>query len=182
MFALGGDHVDLGSHSETSFGSSANVGRSIKSTVGSVGFMATLLACLVGGAIGVGTYTFVYAEGGSYLTNDPTACANCHVMQGHLDAWAKSSHHAVAVCNDCHAPHDFLGKYLNKAKNGFNHSLAFTTGRFHEPIQITASNRAVTENACRYCHQDVVHAIDAFPRAGQQLSCIRCHRGVVHMQ
>ena len=26
----------------------------------------------------VGGYTFVYAKGYSYLTNDPAACANCH--------------------------------------------------------------------------------------------------------
>lgn len=31
-------------------------------------------------AVGVGGYTFVYARGASYLTNDPAACANCHVI------------------------------------------------------------------------------------------------------
>jgi hypothetical protein len=29
------------------------------------------------------TYTFVYAKGYSYLTNDPGACANCHIMADH---------------------------------------------------------------------------------------------------
>ena len=32
-------------------------------------------------AAGLGGYTFVYARGGSYLTNDPAACTNCHIMQ-----------------------------------------------------------------------------------------------------
>ncbi len=140
---------------------------------------ASLLAASLGALAGVGTYTFVYAEGASYLTNDPAACANCHVMQSHYDAWSRGSHHAVATCNDCHTPHDLLGKYAVKGLNGWNHSLAFTTGRFHEPIQITEMNRRVTESACRYCHADIVHAIDARPGA-EPISCIRCHRDVGH--
>ena len=47
-----------------------------------------------------------------------------------------------------------------KAEHGFFHSLAFTTGNFHEPIQIKARSLRVTENACRKCHQDIVHDID----------------------
>jgi cytochrome c nitrite reductase small subunit len=148
--------------------------------IGKVALILICLAILTGMAAGVGTYAFVYAEGASYMTNDATACANCHVMQAHYDAWTKSSHHAVAVCNDCHAPHDFVGKYMTKAINGFNHSLAFTTGRFHEPIAITPRNEAVTESTCRYCHADVVSAIDPAEHGGA-LSCIRCHRNVGHM-
>jgi cytochrome c nitrite reductase small subunit len=138
---------------------------------------ATLLATVAG----VGAYTFVYAEGASYLTNDPAACANCHVMNEQYDGWARSSHHAVATCNDCHTPHNFFGKYYIKSLNGWNHSWAFTTGRFHEPIQITERNRAVTESACRHCHSAVVHMIDQSPAAGRELSCIRCHRSVGHL-
>ncbi len=95
-------------------------------------------------------------------------------------AWVKSSHHGAAVCNDCHTPHDFAGKYFIKGLNGFNHSLAFTTGRFPQEIQITDRNRAVTEGACRYCHADIVQVIDREPRPDQALSCIRCHAEVGH--
>jgi formate-dependent nitrite reductase cytochrome c552 subunit len=35
-------------------------------------------------------------------TNDPAACANCHVVKDQYDGWLKSSHRAVAVCSDCH--------------------------------------------------------------------------------
>ena len=56
-------------------------------------------AMLFGVAVGLAAYTFVYAKGYSYLTNDPAACANCHVMQAQYDAWMKSSHHSVAACN-----------------------------------------------------------------------------------
>lgn len=137
-------------------------------------------ALVFGSAIGVGSYTFIYAEGASYMTNDPLACANCHVMQSHYDAWLHSSHKHVAVCNDCHTPPDFFGKYTTKAINGFNHSLAFTTGRFHEPIQITARNRAIAQAACRHCHAAIVDAIDHFGAEQGALDCIRCHDDVGH--
>lgn len=139
-----------------------------------------ILAVGLGCTAGLGAFTFIFAQGASYLTNDPNACANCHIMNTQFDGWAKSSHHAVAVCNDCHAPHDFVGKYTTKAINGFNHSLAFTTGRFHEPIQMTPRNRAITENACRHCHADIIQAIDTHPRPGAELSCLGCHRDVGH--
>ena len=138
------------------------------------------IAVLLGSGAALGTYTFVYADGGSYFSNDPAACANCHIMQSHYDAWSKSSHRAVAGCNDCHLPPNKLGKLFVKAKNGFNHTWAFTTGRFHEPIQITPANREVTESACRACHQDMVQMIEPSRGKTAALSCIRCHSQVGH--
>lgn len=146
-----------------------------------LGIAAVVAAVVFGLALGVGAYTFVYARGASYLTNDPNACANCHVMREQLDGWMASSHRAVAVCNDCHAPHDLIGKYTTKAVNGFWHSVAFTTGRFHEPISIGARNRTVTEGACRTCHADIVQAIDPHPNRSSPLECVACHRSVGHL-
>jgi len=139
-------------------------------------------AILLGVALGLGAYTFVFARGYSYLTNDPAACVNCHVMREQYDGWVASSHRAVAACNDCHTPHSSLAaKWGVKALNGFWHSVAFTSGRFHEPIRITGRNRAVTEGACRHCHGDVVQAIDAAPGHRGPLDCLRCHRSVGHL-
>ncbi|HOJ73066.1 MAG TPA: cytochrome c nitrite reductase small subunit [Phycisphaerae bacterium] len=140
-----------------------------------------VLGLALGIPAGLGLFTFIYADGASYMTNDPTACANCHVMQNHLDAWAKSSHHHVAVCNDCHTPENFIGKYLTKASNGYHHSMAFTFG-FKEPIRITPRNLEVTEAACRKCHADIVQAIDAVHRPGEAMSCVRCHSQVGHAE
>lgn len=137
--------------------------------------IAGVSAIAVGAAIGVGAFTFVYARGASYLGNDPASCANCHIMQPHFDAWEKSSHHTVAVCNDCHAPPSGLRKYWVKAVNGFNHSYAFTTGDFVEPLQITSRNREVTEEQCRRCHAEVTHTM-----ATAEVACIRCHDSVGH--
>jgi len=142
--------------------------------------LATGIAIVIGAAVGLGGFTFVYAKGGSYLGNDPASCANCHIMQDHLDAWVKSTHRSVATCNDCHTPPGLIPKYFTKAEHGFFHSLAFTTGKFHEPIEIKERSRRVTENACRKCHQDVTHDIEAVKQAGGVLSCIRCHRSVGH--
>jgi cytochrome c nitrite reductase small subunit len=141
------------------------------------------LAATVGLAVGVGSFTFAYARGASYLTNDPTACANCHVMRAQYDGWLKSSHHAVAVCNDCHTPHALLPKYVTKASNGFWHSFAFTTGRFPDPIMIGGRNHRVTEGACRSCHADIVSAMTGPPHSGPgELDCARCHVSVGHLE
>jgi cytochrome c nitrite reductase small subunit len=139
-------------------------------------------AVTVGLAAGVGAYTFGYARGASYLTDDPEACANCHVMEEQLAGWTKSSHRAVAVCNDCHTPPGLAPKYFTKALNGWHHSLAFTTGDFPDPIRITPRNRAVTEQACRKCHAPIVAAVDAHARgAAEPLACLACHRDVGHL-
>ena len=147
--------------------------------------MVRWLPVLVGSSIGVATalggYTFIYARGYSYLTNDPAACANCHVMADHYAAWVKGSHRAVATCNDCHTPPGLIPKYTVKAINGFNHSLAFTTGRFPEPLRITPRNENATEKACRKCHHDIVEAIEGAPNA-PRVSCIRCHSTVGHLE
>jgi cytochrome c nitrite reductase small subunit len=138
---------------------------------------------LFGMAIGIGAFTFVYAKGASYLGSDPAACANCHIMSEHYAAWTKSSHHAVAGCNDCHAPHNLVGKYMTKGRNGFWHSFYFTTGRFPDPLRITPRNHEVTEHACRYCHEEITDAIEhgTQPRDDQEeMSCVRCHKYVGH--
>src|ERR1044071_4771880 len=91
---------------------------------------AVLVGLLIGIAVGVGLYTFAYAKGWAYLTDDPAACANCHVMREEFDGWLKSSHRSVATCNSCHTPKNLIGKYYTKASNGFWHSFFFTTGGY----------------------------------------------------
>lgn len=143
---------------------------------------AIIIGMLLGITIGVGAFTFVYARGGSYLTNNPHACANCHIMNEQYDGWVKSSHRHVATCNDCHTPHNIVGKYATKVLNGFFHSYAFTTGNFHVPIRITERNRRITEEACRHCHKDLVAQIDRPQSGTSPLPCLQCHLGEGHME
>lgn len=129
---------------------------------------------------GIGTFTFGYGNGASYLSNNPQTCVNCHVMQGHLDSWQQSSHHHVAVCNDCHLPHDFVGKWVTKADNGFFHSLAFTLGDYPDSIRIKPRNQRVTQSTCVSCHQDFVHALLPTTKGQDMQSCVHCHSDVGH--
>lgn len=143
-------------------------------------------AILLGVLTGVGTFTFGYGHGSSYFSNNPQSCANCHVMQEHFDSWQQSSHHHVAVCNDCHLPHDFVGKWVTKADNGLFHSVAFTLKDYHDPIQIKPRNKRVTQNACIDCHKDFVHSLLPVETRAEvsikidMLSCVHCHFDVGH--
>lgn len=140
------------------------------------------IAVTLGMLGGLGVFTFGYGDGAAYLTDEPAACANCHVMQGHYDSWLQSSHGRVATCNDCHVPRDFAGKWITKADNGFFHSLAFTTNAFHEPIQIKPRNRRVTQGTCLHCHDDLVDHMRPAEPGGDMLLCIHCHDDVGHAQ
>jgi cytochrome c nitrite reductase small subunit len=138
-----------------------------------------LVGLLSGVLLGLGVFTFGYARGGSYLTDDPGACANCHVMRAQYAGWLKSSHGKWAVCNDCHAP-DGAAKYGTKALNGAMHSWAFTTGLFPDEIRITGRNYGVADKACMKCHSEYVSGLNQARHSGSELSCIRCHSRVGH--
>jgi cytochrome c nitrite reductase small subunit len=146
-----------------------------------VSLAGLILAALVGVVLGLGGYTFVYAEGLSYFSPDPKACVNCHIMRDQYDGWQKASHHIAATCNDCHIPHDFVGKYTVKARNGFWHSYYFTFQNFHEPIQISAGNAAVLQENCITCHASLTYDIRTLGSAGEPSNnCVRCHASVGH--
>ena len=140
-------------------------------------FMAAGLGIL----LGMGGFTFNYAEGTSYLSNDPQACVNCHIMREQFDGWQKASHHGHATCNDCHMPPGFVNKYWTKAENGYWHSKGFTLQDFHEPIQIRPRNAAIVRDNCLRCHgafmSDVAHASDP---VAERPDCVRCHGQVGH--
>ena len=155
------------------------VGRSILPRSG-IKRLVLLLAVLTRILLGVGGFTLRYAEGLSYFSTDPQACANCHIMQPQYDSWQKASHHTVAACVDCHLPHDFAGKYLAKADNGYRHSKAFTLQDFHEPIAINERNSEILQANCIACHEAVVHTMVGGPDGSQPVSCMHCHRDVGH--
>ncbi len=145
------------------------------------GFWPLILSISLGIFFGLAGYTFYHAQGASYLSNDPAACVNCHIMRDQYDSWLKGSHQHVATCNDCHVPHDFFRKYISKAENGFWHSKGFTLQDFHEPIQIKPHNRAVVQENCVGCHEGLVTLIATHPgNDHKMLDCMHCHTGVGH--
>jgi cytochrome c nitrite reductase small subunit len=136
-------------------------------------FARILAAVLAGALAGLGAYTFVYARGYSYFSNDPKACANCHVMREHFEGWQRAPHHAYAACNDCHTPHTLAAKYAVKAGNGWNHSLHFTLQDYPDTIRIRPSNQRVLEANCMRCHAGMVDDL-------KETHCVRCHAGAGH--
>lgn len=140
------------------------------------------LSILIGIAAGIGSATFYYAKGYSYMQDDPAACDNCHIMDDQYNGWQRASHRSVATCNDCHTPKSFTGKWFTKALNGWNHSYAFTSGDFHEPIQVNQRNRDILEANCRYCHSTMVSGITFHETENTKIQCTSCHRSVGHMK
>jgi cytochrome c nitrite reductase small subunit len=146
----------------------------------------------LGALLGLGAFTFSYASGLEYFSNDPRACANCHVMNDQLDSWRKGPHHAVATCNDCHVPPHFPDKYVAKARNGYHHSMGFTFQPrvpdapgaktvFEEPIRIKSKNSQILQDNCLRCHGDFVHDIVAGSTTeAHAVRCVHCHFSVGH--
>jgi cytochrome c nitrite reductase small subunit len=145
-------------------------------------WLAGLVCVGIGAAAGLGAYTFHYAEGLSYLSNNPQACMNCHIMREHYESWVKASHHTAATCNDCHVPHAFPGKYLTKLDNGWNHGKKFTLQNFREPIRIRQINLARLQQNCIHCHTTIVQDIVSHRDADRgNARCTQCHRSVGHL-
>ncbi len=141
--------------------------------------MVGMLTILLGSLVGLGGFTFTYARGTSYLSDNPETCVNCHVMQEQFDAWQHSSHAMVATCNDCHTPHDFLNKWFTKAENGFSHGLAFTTGNFPETIHIRDHNEEIVQDNCVACHEAIVDQTYG-GHGDRDRHCVDCHGNVGH--
>jgi cytochrome c nitrite reductase small subunit len=132
----------------------------------------------IGVLAGVGVFTFGYARGLSYLSTDPRACVNCHIMNEQYSAWLKSGHRHAASCVECHLPASGLAKWTAKADHGFSHSIAFTLQNFKEPIEITQHDRAIVQENCLRCHADFVQAVSG--SLGHELDCMHCHAGAGH--
>jgi cytochrome c nitrite reductase small subunit len=137
------------------------------------------IAMLLAVPIGVGAFTFVYAKGFSYLSTDPRACVNCHVMNPQYDGWLKSGHRHAASCVACHLPDHGLAKWVAKADHGFRHSAAFTLQNFKEPIEITPRDRQIVRDNCVRCHAEFVHAAVGVAPHGE-IDCLHCHGRAGH--
>jgi cytochrome c nitrite reductase small subunit len=139
-----------------------------------------VFAAMIGAFVGIGLFTFGYGEGHAYLSNDPAACTNCHIMQPQYTSWLNSSHQSHATCNDCHLPNAFANRWIAKGDNGFFHSWAFTFQDFHEPIQIKARNLRILQNNCVACHETMVTHLLPETLQGEGITCFGCHQSVGH--
>ncbi|MCX7611193.1 MAG: cytochrome c nitrite reductase small subunit [Ignavibacterium sp.] len=123
----------------------------------------------------------------SYLSNNPSACVNCHVMAPYYATWEKGSHGRVATCNDCHIPQDnFIKSYLFKAKDGMRHSYVFTFRLEPQVIRIKQAGKDVVQQNCIRCHINQIHPVSVRAISSQKIQedgdgyCWDCHRETPH--
>ncbi|WP_029902579.1 cytochrome c nitrite reductase small subunit [Prevotella sp. 10(H)] len=144
---------------------------------------------VVGGLIaGLGGYTVYMSRAHSYLSDDPSACVNCHIMTPYYQSWNHSSHAQWATCNDCHVPQDnVLSKYAFKAKDGLYHAAVFTVKGEPNVIRPREESYEVIMNNCIRCHLELntefvkTGMIDYCEvKEGKGKACWDCHTQVPH--
>jgi len=148
-------------------------GRSLLVLIGLVLGFAGLVAMGVGPAErGVaGSLSGVVAA-----LDDPALCVTCHVMDPQFGSYIRSTHAAVATCNDCHVDHGVIAGPVSKVKAGVKHVTAFLTGHIAEPIRVSAESRRLIQENCVRCHEPLVR--DTAKGGGP--TCVFCHHDVAH--
>lgn len=156
-----------------------------KSTLKSVAIIAFIIAAIF----------FVYmayiSKALSYLSKDPKACINCHVMNTQYATWQHSAHGVAGItCVECHLPTDsFINKYKSKAIDGWNHTLAFTFDTYEPAIKISEDGARRVQNNCISCHASLTSQIgtnaDKYhnfvqPYVENGRKCWDCHKGTPH--
>jgi cytochrome c nitrite reductase small subunit len=137
--------------------------------------------------IGLIILSFKLSKAYSYLSDDPKACVNCHIMAPQYATWQHSSHREVSHCNDCHVPHNnFLNKYYFKAKDGLRHATIFTLRKEPQVIFIHEPGQEVVQENCIRCHENTL----INPKTGSKVAhyyehrtsrkCWECHRETPH--
>lgn len=140
----------------------------------------SVAAALGGVAAGLALLAFQVSNARSYLSDAPETCINCHVMNGWYAGWAHSSHRAVAVCNDCHVPHDCpVLTYAFKAYDGARHSFVFTMRLEPQVLQLNPAAVPVVRDNCVRCHEHQVMETSMVTQGGIR-DCWECHRETPH--
>lgn len=146
-------------------------------------------AYIISGAfVGLFFYSFFASRAYSYLSNDPAACVNCHIMGPYYATWMHSSHGRNATCNDCHVPQDNKVKgYYFKAVDGLRHAAIFTMRGEHQAIQAIEESSQVIMDNCIRCHTQLNTEFVKTGRMGFKdlkemggSTCWDCHRDVPH--
>ena len=146
-----------------------------------------LIPSFVGIILGLCGYIFYLSKAHSYLSDDPKACVNCHIMEPEYATWSHSSHGRNTVCNDCHVPHDnVFRKYYFKANDGLRHATMFTFRLEPQVIKMHAPGQKVVQENCIRCHSDLVSEVRLgkitapMAHADNGKLCWECHREVPH--
>jgi cytochrome c nitrite reductase small subunit len=132
---------------------------------------------LAGVGIGMAVLLVRIANATSYLSDDPQTCINCHVMTDAYASWQRGSHGRVAVCIDCHVPHDnIVAKYAYKARDGLKHSYVFTMRSEPQVLNLSAPAVPVIQSNCLRCHSGRLMMV-RLAGVGER-RCWDCHQGI----
>ncbi len=150
-------------------------------------FKKSLIPVLLGIMIGLGCYTLYISKAGSYLSDDPKACVNCHIMAPEYATWFHSSHGRNTTCNDCHVPHDNIARtYFFKAMDGARHASIYALEMEPQTIKILAPGKKVVQENCIRCHTELNEVVKTaqvtapMAHEGNGKLCWDCHRDVPH--
>lgn len=142
---------------------------------------------MVGIIAGLSLYILYISNATAYLSNDPRACVNCHVMNVHYASWQRGSHARVATCNDCHVPQDnFFRTYWFKANDGLRHATYFTMRWEPQVIQIKEAGKEAVQGNCIRCHSNNIHPVALRAISNKNVAdqteryCWECHRNTPH--
>ena len=131
--------------------------------------------------------TIHLSRAGSYMSDAPEVCVNCHVMAPHYATWMHSSHREVAKCSDCHVPQDnIVRSYFFKAKDGLRHSSMFIFRQEAHAIQMKEDGIYAVQSNCIRCHIDQIQSVSLADVNGENYKdgagklCWDCHRHVPH--
>jgi cytochrome c nitrite reductase small subunit len=92
-----------------------------------------------------------------YLQHEPSTCNNCHVMDAQYENWYHAAHARVAVCTDCHLPHqNIFSYYVYKGYSGMKDVLSFTFKTYPAAIRATHQTDQIVQANCIRCHAATV--------------------------
>lgn len=142
---------------------------------------------LAGIFVGIGAFIMKESNVVAYLSDDPRACINCHVMTPEYITWDHSSHREVATCNDCHVPHDnIFNTYYFKAKDGLYHASIFTMRMEPQAITMREPSERVVQQNCIRCHEQqvtdakMVGFVEKHKEDRLDRTCWECHQETPH--
>lgn len=117
----------------------------------------------------------------AYLGGEAATCNNCHVMDAAYENWYHGPHRAVAVCTDCHLPHqNFLSYYLYKGYSGMKDVYSFTTKSYPTAIRANELTIEIIQENCIRCHTDTVESMLTASSLPFERHCWDCHQTVAH--
>ena len=148
-----------------------------------------IIAIVLLGVIGGNGMLFLYVlRAHTYLSDDPAACVNCHIMAPYYATWFHSSHSRDATCNDCHVPHEnVVKKWVFKGMDGMRHVAVYLAKGESQVLQAIPESSKVIMNNCIRCHTQLntefvkTGRVDyMLTQVGEGKACWDCHRDIPH--